>query len=98
MGKTLVEIFGDEARAEEAEMKRRLEVLQQANAMLREERSTWLAVVAAIVLGQGGEVKILDRDILALGGPDSFQIACVKDTDNRCTKVRVELLHRKAGT
>jgi hypothetical protein len=36
--------------------------------------------------------------MFALGGPNNFQIACIKDTDSRCTKVRVELLHRKAGT
>jgi pyrimidine operon attenuation protein/uracil phosphoribosyltransferase len=85
MGKTLCEIFGEEERVAK-------ERREQTEKLLREEIKELKIVLAAIVLRDGGETKVLHRDLLALGGPDGFQICTMNDVHNRALCIKVELL------
>ena len=85
MGKTLCEIFGEEERVAK-------ERRDNADKLLREEIKELKTVLAAIVLASGGETKVLHRDLLALGGPDGFQICTMNDVHNRALCIKVELL------
>ena len=92
MGKTLCEIFGEEERVAKERREQAEKVLRTRVKELREEIKELKTVLAAITLASGGEIKVLHRDLLALGGPDGFQICTMNDVHNRALRIKVELL------
>jgi hypothetical protein len=65
-----------------------IDMLEQEIEYLREERTSCLVCIAAIINQIGGEFRLFDKHVLAIR-PDSFHVEFRKDVDNRCTVMRV---------
>jgi len=92
VGKTLCEIFAEEERIANERREYAERVLRTRVEELHHEVKELRTVLAAIALASGGETKVLHRDLLALGGPDGFQICTMDDVHNRAFRIKVELL------